>query len=62
MLRRLHHCQRNVLYVGTWNVRSLVEASGDCQVCCVQLDISMERKLDLLVKELTRYRIAIAGI
>ena len=59
---RLRHCQHNVLYVGTWNVRSLVKASGDHRVCRVQRDIGMERKLDLLVKELTRYRIAIAGI
>ena len=27
--RHLRHFRRNVLYVGTWNVRSLVETSGD---------------------------------
>ena len=65
--RRLRHCRRNILYIGTWNVRSLVETSGDHQVCCshcVAYDdtAGVERKLDLLVKELARYRISIAGI
>ena len=64
--RRLRHCRRNVLYVGTWNVRSLVETSGDCRVCCSRRvaygNTGVERKLDLLVKELARYRISIAGI
>ena len=66
MGRRLRHCRRNVLYVGTWNVRSLVETSGDRRVCCSRRvaygDTGVERKLDLLVKELARYCISIAGI
>ena len=63
---RLLHCRCNVFYVGTWNVCLLVETSGDCEVCCSRRvaygDTGVERKLDLLVKELARYRISIAGI
>ena len=43
-------------------MRSLVKASGDRRVCFVQHGTAMERKLGLLVKEFTRYRIAIDGI
>ena len=50
-----------VLYVGTWNVCSLVETSGDHRVCCSHCvsygNNGVERKLDLLLKELARYRI-----
>ena len=60
---RLRHCWHNVLYVGTWNACSLVETSGDRHVCCSRpVAHGVERKLDLLVKELARYRISIADI
>ena len=43
-----------------------METSRDCRVCCSHRvaygDTGVERKLDLLVKELGRYRISIAGI
>ena len=49
----LRHCQRALLYAGSWNVRLLVEASGDRQICCACSTThdgpGMERKLDLLV-------------
>ncbi len=53
--------------VGTWNVRSLVEGSGGLRVCrkryaaCGHSE-SVDRKLDLLVKELERYGVSVAGI
>ena len=62
----LRHCLHNVLYVGTWNVHLLVETSRNRRVCCSHHvaygDTGVERKLDLLVKELARYCISIAGI
>ena len=55
-----------VLYIGTWNVHSLVETSRDPRVCCSRRvaygDTGVERKLDILVKELARYHISIVGI
>ena len=57
----LCHCQLNVLYVGTWNVHSLIEALGDCQVYHVWHDTGMERKLDFLVKELSRLTVPSKG-
>ena len=66
MGRRLHHRQHTKFYAGTWNVRSLVEESGDRRVCCAcgasQYGTTVERKLDLLVAELKSYNISIAGI
>ena len=52
--------------VGSWNVRTLVESRGDLQVCrkrpVGEVSESVDRKLDLLVKELQRYGVAIAGV
>ena len=55
------------LLVGSWNVRSLVESSGDACICRSRLmnvvgSEMVDRKVDLLVKELKRYRICVAGI
>ena len=62
-------CSRRNLVVGTWNVRSLVEGSGDLRVCGKRYSDSasgcsesVDRKLDLLVKELERYGVSVAGI
>ena len=54
----------------TWNVRSLVENSGDIWICqkrCLCNGVSagadvVDRKLDLLVGELQRYGVSVAGI
>ena len=61
---------RRRLTVGTWNVRTLVESMGDERICRKvnkpgnhRNDHSMvDRKLDLVVRELKRYGISIAGI
>ena len=55
---------------GTWNVRTVVESMGDERVCRNvnkpgnhRNDHGMvDKKLDLLVRELKRYGISIAGI
>ena len=64
--RRLRHYRRALLYAGSWNVRSLVEASGDRRICCAHSTThdgpGVERKLDLLVNELKHYSISIAGV
>ena len=60
--------KKNFLTVGTWNVRTLVESTGDERVCRkrvvgerVESD-TVDRKLDLVVRELKRYGVAVAGI
>ena len=55
------------LLFGSWNVRSLVECSGDVRICrsrpvSVAVSGNVDRKLDLLVKELKRYHVCVAGI
>ena len=70
---RLH--RRRCFTVSTWNVRTLVEsAGGDRRICRSrpQPDSSVtsespaphlvDRKLDILVKELKRYGVSVAGI
>ena len=52
------------LVIGTWNVRTLVESSGDERICRkgpVTPGV-VDRKLDLLDGELKRYRVSVAGI
>ena len=55
-----------MLYAGTWNVRSLVEESGDHWVYRAHgttlFGSTVERKVGLLVTELNNYSISIAGI
>ena len=64
---------KRYLIVGTWNVRTLVESTGDERICRkrpVQLNKhrnhddhgKVDRKLDLVVRELKRYRVSVAGI
>ena len=61
---------RMCLTVGTWNVRTLVESVGDERICRKvnkpgnhRNDHGMvDRKLDLLARELKRYGVSIAGI
>ena len=56
------------LIVCSWNVRSLVENTGDIRICrkqCFGGDLlcdSVDRKLDLLVGELQHYKVSVAGI
>ena len=59
------------LFVGSWNVRSLVESFGDARICRKR-PVSgeggetavghVDRKLDLLVRELQRFRVSIVDI
>ena len=57
--------RKHFLNVATWNIRTLVESTGDARICrsrpvvCQQL---VNRKLDILMMELKRYNIAVAGI
>ena len=58
---------RNDLIVGSWNVRTLVESSGDVRICQKQQLVGeksevIDRKLDLLAAELKRYGVSTAGI
>ena len=65
---------RNSLVVATWNVRTLVECSGDEQICRKQLmgvakhgnhsdkPGKIDRKIDLLMGELRKYGVSVAGI
>ena len=61
---------RMCLTVGTWNVCTLVESVGDERICRKvnkpgnhRNDHGMvDRKLDLLARELKRYGVSIAGI
>lgn len=53
------------LSVASWNVRSLVESSGDARVCRKRPTMQiacLDRKLDLLALELERYNVAICGV
>ena len=69
--RKHRRDSRKVLAVATWNVRSLqslVESTGDERICRKHLQgaraihNTVERKLDLLVRELRRYQVSVAGI
>ena len=59
--------QENINFA-TWNVRSLLENSGDARIFrsrpqgASQNPPTVDRKLDLLMRELTRYNISVAGI
>ena len=61
-----HFRRRFDLTFCTWNVRSLVENSGDIRICRRRCpsggDNIVDRKLDLLVGELKRYGVSVAGI
>ena len=53
------------LSVATWNVRSLVEDSGDARICRKRPHASpssVDRKFDFLVDQLRRYGIAVAAV
>ena len=52
-------------FAATWNVRSLVEDTGDARVCRAapgRIGTEVDKKFDFLVEELKKYRIDIAGI
>ena len=61
---------RNSLVVATWNVRTLVECSGDERICRKQLmgvakhgnHSNKPGKMDLLMEELRKYGVFVAGI
>ena len=61
--------KKKFLFAATWNVRSLVESSGDIRVCRAAAWFAalnggggVDRKLDLLVDELGKYRVDVAGL
>ena len=73
-MKRKQERRRNCFTVGTWNIHTLVESTGDERVCRKR-PVSVikpgnqcgdpgqvDRKLDLVVRELRRYRVAVAGI
>ena len=68
--RRARLCGRRAIVAATWNVRLLVErAGGDQRICRSRPQRQVPRdsnavdgKLDLLVKELRRYSVSVAGI
>ena len=63
-MSRARDRERN-LFVATWNVRSLVEDSGDERICRKNKNaqqFGVDRKLDFLVDELSKFNVAVAGI
>ena len=58
--------KKKVLAIATWNVRTLVESTGDERICRKRASGAstgnVDRKLDLVVRELKRYRVSITGI
>ena len=58
---------RRALLLATWNVRSLVESyGGDARICRSRQSpencATVDRKLDLLVRELRRYDVSVAAV
>jgi hypothetical protein len=65
--RKQQSCAKKSLLVATWNVRSLVENAGDVRICRRPHEVlsnpqTVDRKLDLLMKELRRYRVSVGAI
>ena len=63
-MSRVRDRERN-LFVATWNVRSLVEDSGDERICRKNKNaqhFGVDRKLDFFVDELNKFNVAVAGI
>ena len=60
--------RKTLLFAAPWNVRSLVENSGDIRACRASPSAApagsagVDRKLDFLVEELTKYRMDVAGL
>ena len=50
--------------VGTWNVRSMVDTEGSVAIASRRQDGQRgeERKVDLVVRELKRYNVKVAGL
>ena len=59
---------RNSVLMASWNVRSLVENAGDVRIRrkrpheALANPHAIDRKLDLLVKELKRYHVSVGAI
>ena len=53
-----------MLHLGTWNVRSLLESEGPVETAHQRSEIreAEDRRIDLVIRELKRYNIKIAGI
>ena len=60
-----HRRAKGVRFIGTWNVRSLLDSEGPIEVArqspaCHQ--ISEDRRVDLVIRELQRYNISAAAL
>ena len=65
-MRKISRSSRRTLVLDSWNIRTLVQSSG-VHVCQKRQVLSersnvVDRKLDMLVRELKRYRVSVAGI
>ena len=66
-MRKVSRSNRRGLVLGNWNIRTLVESSGDVHVCLKQQILGeksnvVERNLDMLVRELKRYTMSVTGV
>ena len=56
-----NHCH-SWLGIGRWNLHSLVESEGSVATASTRRGVQVDRKVNLLVDELRRFEISIAGI
>ena len=54
--------RRCLIRVGSWNVRSLVESEGNIETASIQNKVVEDRKLDLVISELHRLSLDVAGV
>ena len=66
-MRKVSRSYRRYLVLGRWNIRTLVESSGDVQVCRKRKELGekfnvVDRKLKMQLRELKRYKVSVAVI
>ena len=54
--------RRSCLNVGCWNVHYLVEAEGPVTTASTRRGVSVDHKINFLVKELRRFEMSITGV
>lgn len=56
--------RRNDWYLGTWNVRSLVDNEGSVETARISAEVAEpeDRRIDLVIRELDRYNIKVAAL
>jgi len=57
-----HNRSRSWVNIGSWNLRSLVESEGSVATASTGRGVQVDHKVNLLVGELRRFDISIAGI